>query len=136
MQKFVFVMLLGCGTLCTASAQKTPPTAVISAFNQKFTQVTGLKWGKEKNGEWEAEFDQKGMEMSANFTADGKWVETETEIQFTDLPTPVQAALKGKKVKEAAKILKADGTTVYEAEVRHKDLVFDANGNLLADFKE
>jgi Putative beta-lactamase-inhibitor-like, PepSY-like len=113
-------------------AQKTPPTAVVAAFNKQFTTVKDLDWEREKNGDWEAEFDQNGTEISANFSPDGKWLETETEIKFSDFPAPVQAALKGKKVKEAAKILRADGTTVYEAEVKRKDLIFDAAGKLLS----
>jgi len=135
MQKFVLFLILCLSAGYNASAQKTPPAAVVTAFTQKFGAVTELEWEKEKDGAWEAEFEQKGQEMSANFSADGKWLETETEIQFTDLPAPVQAALKGKKVKETAKILKADGTTVYEAEVKRKDLIFDANGKLLSDDK-
>ncbi len=117
-------------------AQKTPPTAVVAAFNKQFTTVKDLDWEREKNGDWEAEFDQNGTEISANFSPDGKWLETETEIKFSDFPAPVQSALKGKKVKEAAKILRADGTTVYEAEVKRKDLVFDAAGKLLTKEKD
>jgi len=44
--------------------------------------------------------------------------------------------LKGKKVKETAKIQKSDGTTVYEAEVKRKDMIFDASGKLLSEGKD
>ena len=47
------------------------------------------------------------------------------------MPAPILTALQGKKVKEAARIEKADGSTVYEAEVKHKDLIFDASGKML-----
>ena len=134
MKKILFLLALCCGVGFSATAQKTPPTAVVTAFNKKFKDVKGVEWGKEKNGEWEAEFKNKGVEMSANFSADGKWLETETEIKFADLPVAVQTALKGKKVSEAAKIVKADGTTVYEAEV-HQDLIFDANGKVVPQGK-
>ena len=110
---------------------KTPPQAVLNAFNQKFPGITDVDWSKEKNGEWEAEFDLNKGEVSANFAANGTWLETETELQFMDLPAPVKAALKGKKVKEAAMILKSDGSTMYEAEVGKKDLLFDASGKAL-----
>lgn len=135
MQKILFLLALCCGIGFSATAQKTPPTAVVTAFNKKFKDVKGVEWEKEKNGEWEAEFKNKGVEMSANFSADGKWMETETEIKVADLPAAVQAALKGKKVAEAAKIVRADGTTVYEAEV-HQDLIFDANGKPQSQNKE
>ncbi len=136
MPKLLLLLAICLGASSAAYAQKTPPPAVVTAFNQKFTGVKELEWGLEKNGEWEAEFDQNGAEMSANFSADGKWMETETEIKVADLPAAVQTALKGKKVKEAAKILRADGSTVYEAEVKRKDLIFDATGKMLSKGKE
>jgi uncharacterized membrane protein YkoI len=136
MPKIMMLLAICLGISFAACAQKTPPAAVVTTFNQKFQNVKGLEWGLEKNGEWEAEFDQNGAEMSANFSADGKWMETETEIKVADLPAPVQTALKGKKVKEAAKILRADGSTVYEAEVKRKDLIFDANGKMLSQGKD
>ena len=114
-----------------ATQAKTPPQAVLTAFQQKFPSIAKAHWEKEGNGEWEAEFDLGGAETSANFAADGKWLETETEIGFSDLPAPVQSALKGKKVKETAKIVKADGTMMFEAEVGHHDLMFDAAGKAM-----
>jgi len=137
MKKAMFMLAFSLGVCFAANAQKTPPAAVVAAFNQKFSKVDELEWKMEKNGEWEAEFEQgEDMEMSANFSAAGQWLETETDIKVADLPAPVQAALKGKKVKEAAKILRADGSTVYEAEVKRKDLVFDANGKMLPAEKD
>jgi len=137
MQKLMVLLTFCLGASLTACAQKTPPpAAAVATFNQMFKNVEELQWEKEKNGEWEAEFEQNEVEMSANFSADGKWMETETEIKFAELPAPVQAALKGKKVKETAKIQKSDGTTVYEAEVKRKDMIFDASGNLLSEGKD
>lgn len=117
-------------------AQKIPPAAVATAFKQKFQDVKKVGWEHERNGEWEAEFDHNGTEMSANFSADGKWLETEMEINLADLPAAVQSALKGKKVKEVARILRVDGSTVYEAEVKHKDLLFDESGKSLSEGKD
>lgn len=136
MKKGLLLLAFIFGTSLLAFAQKTPPQAVATTFHQKFPDVKAPKWGQEKNGEWEAEFDRGNAEMSANFNAAGQWLETETEINVSDLPAPVQAALKGKKVKEAAKIVRADGSTVYEAEVRRHDMVFDANGKLLSEEKD
>jgi hypothetical protein len=136
MKKMLLSMALCFAIGFVASAQKTPPTAVVSAFTKKFQDVKGLEWGKEKSGEWEAEFKKNGVEMSANFSADGKWLETETGVKFADLPAAVQTALKGKKVTEAAKIVRADGATIYEAEVKNQDLLFDANGKSVPGGKE
>ena len=117
---------------CATAFSANPPEAVLTAFQQKFPNAQDVDWSKEKNGEWEAEFELPGShEMSATFSADGRWLETETEIVFSELPTPIITALQGKKVKEAARIEKADGSTVYEAEIKRKDLIFDAYGKLL-----
>lgn len=117
------------GTNCFS--QKSAPAVVREAFSNKFPGVLDVDWGKENANEWEAEFEQNCMDLSANFRADGTWLETETEINVADLPAPVQAALQGKKVKEAARIERADGTTVFEAEVGRKDWLFDATGKPL-----
>lgn len=128
---FIACLFLAADALEAKNNSGKPPTAVMEAFRQKFPGVTDVDWSKEKNGQWEAEFEQGKVEMSANFQPDGKWVETETEIDPAALPAPVQAALKGKKIKEAARIQRADGSTVYEAEVKGKDWLFDANGKAL-----
>ncbi len=134
MKKALFSFALILVAFCAIQAENckgNPPQAVVTAFQQKFPGVKDVDWDKEKNGEWEAEFEQNGVEMSANFTAAGQWIETETEIKPSELPAPVRTALKGKKIKEAARIIRADGSSVYEAEVRGKDLLFDAQGNPL-----
>ena len=61
---------------------------------------------------------------------------TETKIENSQLPKGVEKYVsdnyKGFKISEAAKIVKANGETSYEAEVtkgkERKDLIFDANG--------
>lgn len=111
-----------------AGCKKTPPETVRIAFLQKFPGMTDVDWDQEKNGDWEAEFEQNNQEMSASFHPNGQWVETETDLRIADLPAAVRQALQGKKVREAAHILRADGSTVYEAEVGRKDLLFYANG--------
>ena len=135
MKKMLFLAVLAIGIIFTAIQARSlgkqeVPAAVLTAFKQKFPQAAEVEWKKEKDGNWEAEFEmgEKESEMSATFDPSGKWLETETEISIADLPVAVKAAVQGKKVKEASKIMRTDGSTVYEAEVKGKDLLFDANG--------
>ena len=103
--------------------------AVKTEFAKKFPTAELEGWELE-DGNYEAEFDNPDdVEMSAVFSADGKWLETKQVIKKSELPAPVLAKLQGKKVKEASKIMRADGSTIYEAEVKRKDLLFDASGN-------
>ena len=76
--------------------------------------------------------------MSAVITPAGQLQETETTVRVAELPVPVRATLARNyatyRVNEAATIVRADGTTVYEAEVakggKKQDVLFTAGGQL------
>ena len=114
------------------------PEAVKVSFEKKFPG-TKAKWEKEGDG-YEANFTKSGDKMSAVFLADGTITETETAIKTSELPTAVINYIKQNRknasIKEAAKIIKADGQINYEAEVMGKDMVFDADGNFLKETKD
>lgn len=78
--------------------------------------------------------------MSAVIDKNGTIVETEADISITDLPKTVRDYMNkhyaGTKVKEAAKIVKANGEVNYEAEVNRKDVIFDANGKFIKEAKD
>ncbi len=103
------------------------PAAVKTAFTKNHPGVKA-KWEMEKQN-YEAEFILKGIETSEVYVASGSLVETEVSIKPSEFPAAVMAKLKGVKISEGAKITKADGTVQYEAEVKGKDLLFDAKGN-------
>ncbi len=119
-------------------AQKAP-SAVTKAFAAKFPKVTRVDFGKEGNGEYEAEFKVNNVKMSANFKSTGEWVETESEIQTSDLPATVTAAIKkghpDAKIVGASKIETAANGIRYEADLRagmkKLELLYDTNGNLV-----
>lgn len=123
-----------------ASAQKVKeaevPKAVVTSFQTHFKGAKADAWDKEKNGEFEAEFKMNKVEMSANFSADGKLMETEEEIATATLPKSatdyVTKNYAGTKIEEAAKITDSTGKVTYEAEVKKGkeeiELLFDATG--------
>lgn len=108
------------------SAEKMP--APVKATFAKLHPNTKVMWEMEGKN-YEAGFKVKGVETSEVYAASGTLMETEVEIKVSELPAAVMAKLKGMKITEAAKITKANGSVTYEAEVKGKDLVFDANGN-------
>ena len=134
-----FVLALAAPAL--THAQKLKPTqvpaAVKATFNAKFPTVKSNTWEKEGD-KFEAGFKQNGNTMSAVLTPSGELLETETAMPPAKLPAAVRTKLasdyKSYKVNEAATILRADGSTVYEAEVakggKHQDVLFNANGTL------
>lgn len=109
-------------TYSSCFAQNHSPTVVSTAFNQKFPNATKVKWNKENTHEYEATFEWKGEKRSANFSASGEWLETESPIPFHLLPEKVQSAFnadhKGVKAKAVAKIETSKGITKFEIEFK------------------
>lgn len=126
-----------------ANAQKVDaskvPAAVKTSVAKKYPSTTVTKWEME-DGNYEANFKQDGKTMSAIFMPDGAFKESEVDIKTSELPPGVldyvKANYQGKKVADAAKVTKADGTVNYEAEVNGKDVIFDANGKFIKEEKE
>lgn len=114
------------------------PAAVSASFAKQFPGIVA-KWDKEGD-KYEANFRKGGNTMSALYEANGALAETETDMKVDKLPSAVlvylKANYKGKKIKEAAIITKADGAVNYEAEVDGKDVIFDASGNFLKEVKD
>jgi len=114
------------------------PASVKTAFEEKFVDAKNIKWEKENDSEWEAEFKFQDMEYSANFTADGTWVETEHEIQISDLPTMIKSSVEtdyaGFEIGEIEISEKVNGI-FYEIEFEQGEekieLVFDNKGTLV-----
>jgi uncharacterized membrane protein YkoI len=132
MKKLLILAIFALATI-EVNAQKMTadkvPSAVKENFAKQYANVKGAKWDKE-GADYEASFKMDGKDMSAVFDGKGMEKEVETDIKFSELPMPVQTALKGKKVKEAA-IIKKGGKTFYEAEVGGKDLLFEADGKMV-----
>ena len=114
------------------SAANTP-AAITAAFAKQFPGIT-VSWEKEQ-GKFEASFKKDGKAMSALFESNGSLLETEIAISTTALPATalqyIKKHFKGKNIREAAKITKADGTINFEAEINGRDQLFDAQGNFL-----
>ena len=84
---------IGCSQKIT---EKDVPAPVKTAFNNKFTGATDIKWEKENKKELEANFKMNKADVSANFGLDGTWVETETTIPSSELPAAVSNAVNTK----------------------------------------
>lgn len=141
MKQLIFVALVLICATATSFAQSKIPTAVTSAFNKKFPNAANIKWDKENDHEYEADFTWKEVKHSANFSDAGLWLETETTLAFNQLPEKVQTAFntahKGATIKAAAKIETSKGKVTYEVEIKQgiktAEFLYDANGSVLAD---
>jgi hypothetical protein len=120
---------------CTQKANDSDiPKGIIETFNSNFKGSTVESWEKENDGGYEAEFDLNGVETSATFSAEGRLIETEQEIEESALPSPISDYLKinyaGKSIDEVAKITTDEGIVKYEVEIEKVDFIFDEKGNL------
>jgi hypothetical protein len=139
MKKIILSTLMALTVTGMAIAQKVKsaavPAPVKTALSAKYPAAAKVTWEKEK-GNFEANWGGKsGEDMSVQFTPDGTFVEQVVAISPSELPAGVGAYVKqhykGVKITEAGKVTDAKGATMYEAEVKGKDLVFDEKGNFL-----
>ena len=125
MKKFSIVLSAVMMSALMGYTQKINPnkvsSAVKEAFAKKFPAATDVKYEMEKK-DYEINFKEKGVEMSANFDAAGKWLETETEIKVNDLPQEVSSSAADKypgfKITEIAKTETPEKGMIYELDLR------------------
>jgi hypothetical protein len=131
MRSSIIVLVCTLLTAISVSAQRIPAN-LKKAFAAAYPAATSAKWEKEK-GNFEVGFSLNGQKMSLLYLPDGKVAETETSISVEALPAKAKAyaAARGK-ITEAAKIILANGTVRYEAEVKKQDLFFDEAGNYIS----
>lgn len=128
-----------CGIAACAQDLKESqvPSKVKMAFSKEYPHILA-KWEKEGK-DYEVNFKKDGKSMSLVIDNMGSITETETDITIAELPTPVAGYVKqhykGGKITEASKIVDAKGTPTYEARVKGKDVIFDANGKFLKEAK-
>ena len=123
-------------------SQKMPadkiPASVKQAFTKMFPGATAVKYGSE-NKDYEVEFKNKGAEMSANYDARGKWLETETVIRREDLPKAVADSVErnfpGYSIADVGKVEKPGKEFVYEMDLKKDkeglEVELSAKGHIL-----
>lgn len=137
---FLLVIILTGSIGFSACAQsKNPPKAVTDAFAKKFPQAKNAKWDMENKSEWEAEFKMDKIEYSANFSTDGKWLESEHEIDLKKIPSiviqNVMNVYPSAKIEKLEVVEKPGNKMVYEmiveADGKDMELVVDQSGKII-----
>ena len=114
---------------------KDVPAVVREALAKKYPEAIKVSWEKEK-GNYEANWGGKsGEDNSVSFKPDGTFVEIVKAISISALPKNIAPYIKehynGARIREAGKVTDAAGKTMYEAEIKGGDLIFDENGRFL-----
>ncbi len=141
MKKLTLILIASITTsFCFAqklTMDKVPGVAA-NAFKQKFPNGSQPGWSKEDNA-FEVEFFNGKKRQSALFDATGKWLETETEINYNAVPMKVQNAFQkefeGYQVQEVYEVETPDKGTNYEITTfkgaKNYEAVFSAKGEML-----
>ena len=116
------------------SAAQVPARAMLKAMFPTGERTT---WEKKANT-FEVGFMLNGKAMLTVITPAGALQETETDMSTSELPAAVRSTLardyKAYKINEAATIVRANGTTVYEAGVakggKKHGVLFTADGRV------
>jgi len=110
------------------------PEAVKTTMKKKYSSVKVTTWEKE-DGYYEAGFTVDKIKNSVLLDEKGTIKESEKEIPVSDLPKGVAEYVKkhhpNEKIIGAAKITDSKDIITYEAEIKGKDLFFDANGKFI-----
>lgn len=139
--KKLILMIVSIAVFSSCTLAMTPPDAVLKTFKKMFPTVAKVNWGKENAKEWEAEFTLNGNKISANYTFDGIWIETEQEITVKELPVPVyneiQKHYPGWKIIEVDKTETAKNGSIYEADIKNgrdkKSVAFKEDGKIVIE---
>ena len=135
---FLFLVFAAKATWAQKLTETQVPKAAKAAFSKAHAGATG-RWEREGMN-YEVNFKEGGKTMSCVIDKNGTIQETETDIAVHDLPQTVRDYVaqhyKGSSIKEAAHLLKNDGTKLYEAEVNGRDLQFKEDGTFVKSVKD
>jgi hypothetical protein len=132
----VGIVLIAAGSLKAQDIKASAvPKTVKTGLMSRFPTASKLSWEKEK-GNYEANWGGKsGEDNSAMFTPAGVFIEIVNAIPVSALPASIAPYIakyyKGAKIKEAGKVTNASGKTMFEAEIKGGDLIFDEKGNFI-----
>ena len=142
--KSILIIFLAVFAITFSGAQTIPvsdvPDEVKTAFKVLFPEAREVSWSNEKQGVFEAEFEIKDVDFSANFNRDGRWMETEKEISKKEIPVLVlnslKSGFKGYRIREVEEITTPEGIS-YEFTISRffhkKEISIAANGKLIND---
>lgn len=144
MKKEIFFSTFLMFSLSLFAQDMSVPKVVKESFTKQYPKIVDVKWDKEGDEEYEAEFTNNGIKTSVVIDEDGEIEETEIALNLDDLSLDILNYVKENyssyEITEAAKITDEDGNVFYEAEISKgdskTDLLFDSNGNPVKKQKE
>ena len=97
---------------------------VRKAFQEKYPNISAVKWEKDGDDEWEGHFTMDGKKYSAAFSNDGSWLETECLVEPSEIPEKVSNTLEdefsGWEI-EGSELSETEEGTAYEFKLKSND---------------
>ena len=141
MKKIILILaitLTGSFAYAQKMSSSDVPTVVTSKFSSLYPNCKAEQWKKEK-GNYETKFKQNDTKTCVVIDPNGNLVRTATTITNSELPKSVNDYVAknyaDNKITKAEKVIDADGTVRYEADVNKTNLCFDVNGLFLRSEK-
>ena len=133
------ILILSLGVEAQALKERDVPSDITASLSALYPNASKVKWEKE-DGMYEGSFYTGKKETSLIFSRDGILVQTENEIESSDLPAGVVEYITkhhpSAAIKEATKVTDSFGEVNYEVEVAGIDYLFSNSGQFLRQEKE
>ncbi len=123
--------------LAMAGSLLAVPPAVEKRFAELYPDVEPKGWEVDINGNWEAGFTRDSVDYRADFTPEGVWVETESNLKVEELPDAVQRAIKldfgNDEIAEIERVEHPEKGIFFDVELKrdgkNQDIEYDEDGN-------
>lgn len=103
---------------------EVPAQGAEVAFKKQYPNAEKVSWDLDTNGYHEASFTMDGEKYRADYTAQGKWIETESSLKFGKLPKAVQDVITAQHDKdditEIERVDHASKGVFYDVEFKQK----------------
>jgi hypothetical protein len=143
MRKMTVLLLLICSCCIMSQAQTLRmdqvPKVVSQAFHAKYATAIQESWEQAGRDMYQVGYFYNKKRQTARFDATGKWLETETEINFNQVPRAVSNAVSkqfdGYDIQIVSLIDSPSGEQTYEIVLfkgkENYDVTFSAKGEVL-----
>jgi len=137
------LFLLSVSLFAQINADDNVPEVVRKSFSKKFPRADNVSWQKVDDN-YKADCFYRGRGTYAEFTSEGEWVQTVTDVDIKNIYPPIERYLnenhKKEKIIFVEKALRADKQDYYYVQLAHKEkgvkdpyifeLFFDKTGKI------
>lgn len=115
------------------------PASIQQVFHEKFPGAKQITWTKKHRHDYLAQFMNDGVKTYAEFTPQGQWEKTESEVSVDDLDGAVTFAIHKRypdwEITRADRVENNDDSVEFEARlksgIKHKEIYISPSGEII-----